>query len=751
MKDCNQCPECGAVIPNGQPKGLCSRCALSGLLKADDGTEALSSLSSQSVAGEAPRSSAERVGRAFGDYELLAEIARGGMGVVYKARQKSLNRVVAVKMLLFGANAGADFIKRFRLEASAAAALQHPNIVAIHEVGVHDGDHFLVMDYVEGSNLRRLAREQIVPPKRSAQYLKTIAEAIHYAHEQGILHRDLKPSNVLIDANDQPRVTDFGLAKVLTSDTQLSLDHVQLTQTGHILGSPAYMPPEQASGARSKSSRRSDVYSLGAMLYHLLTGRPPFGGGSISETLKQVETQEPISPRLLNPGVPLDLETLCLKCLEKDPDRRYQTSKELSEELGRFLNGETTHARPVGRPEKLWRWGRRNPLAAAFVVVVCAALVSSIWLLYLVNREKNKQMELVEQVKERDRANIASLKRTLGMIEENLEGIWDNRAKESIELLSEDIAALAQMPQLPVTNKAALVRWKMGMIAKDSPGGRVRQHAMLLFELEARLSRSLDRQVRVDVKIYKFAEDFIADLHAGKVDFGRMAALPFVRARRTQPALLPLVVPTPASKIGIFFPRRDAGIQSIPDILGHSVAFGDTNATVSYCAQILLRKSGITATNLAHYDYLDSTQDFEEEVHEQGYSNAVSRIGYLHSHAQVIENVLSGRYDVGVARIKAFQIHEVRGLVAIPGAEFASSLNVWVARPNLDPKFVAAIINAMISLQGHWLETLPDQSTGYQVVSPDAFAVEEQWLDRIATAFPPKPSPPHIPVSDATK
>lgn len=750
MKDSNQCPECGAVIPNGQPKGLCSRCALSGLLKAHDGTEALSSLSSQPVAGETPRPSAERVGRAFGDYELLAEIARGGMGVVYKARQKSLNRVVAVKMLLFGANAGADFIKRFRLEASAAAALQHPNIVAIHEVGVHDGDHFLVMDYVEGSNLRRLAREQILPPKRSAQYLKTIAEAIHYAHEQGILHRDLKPSNVLIDANDQPRVTDFGLAKVLTSDTQLSLDHVQLTQTGHILGSPAYMPPEQASGARSKISRPSDVYSLGAMLYHLLTGRPPFGGGSISETLKQVETQEPISPRLLNPGVPLDLETLCLKCLEKDPDRRYQTSKELSEELGRFLNGETTHARPVGRPEKLWRWSRRNPLAAAFVVVVCAALVSSIWLLYLVNREKNKQMALVEMVKDRDRANLASLKRTLGMLEESLERMWDNRAKESIELFSEDIAALAQMPELPVTNKAALVRLKMGMIAEDRPGGRVRQHATLLAELEARSSLSLDRQVRVDVKIYKFVEDFFADLRAGKVDFGRMAALPFLRSRRTQPALIPLVVPA-TSKSGLFFTRRDTGIQSIRDILGHSVAFGDTNATVSYWAQIRLTQSGITATDLARYEYLDSTLDFVEEVQEKGYSNAVSRIGYLHSHAQVIEGVVSGRYDVGVATRKAFKIHEHRGLVAIPGAEFESSLNVWVARPNLDPKFEAAIINAMISLQGRWLETLPDQSPGYRGFNVDDFAVEEQWLDRVEAAFPPKPSPPRIPVPDSTK
>ena len=516
-----------------------------------------------------------------------------------------------MKMLLFGGNAGADFIKRFRIEASAAASLQHPNIVAIHEVGVRDGEHFLVMDYVEGQNLARLAREQSLPPKRAAQYLKTIADAIHYAHEHGILHRDLKPSNVLIDTHDQPRVTDFGLAKVLTTDSQLSSDHAQLTQTGHVLGSPGYMPPEQAGGARNKVSRRSDVYSLGAMLYHLLTGRPPFVGGSISETLQQVETQEPVTPRLLNPGVPLDLETICLKCLEKDPDRRYQTSRELSEELGRFLNGETIHARPVGRVEKIWRWGRRNPLAASFVVTVCVALVTSLWLLYLVNEAKNKQVTLTGEWKAANRDLRTSTKRIMKLHEESLEGIWGNREKRSMSLASEDIASLANMPLLPVTNHAAPLRWKMGLMTDEHPASRVRQHAKLLSELESSISRSLGQEVRMDVKLYKFNEDLVADLCSSditnNIDFGRLGALTYLRTRRTHPALIPLVMPTDSFKIGLLFTRTNSGIQSMRDVRGQAVAFGDTNSTISFWAQIKLAEQGIVATNLARYDFLDST------------------------------------------------------------------------------------------------------------------------------------------------
>jgi eukaryotic-like serine/threonine-protein kinase len=314
---------------------------------------------------EAGKSSA---GNGLGDYELLEVIGRGGMGLVYRARQRSLDRVVAIKMTAFGPGSSPELVKRFRAEAVAAAALQHPNIVAIHEVGIHEGRHFFVMDYVEGQSLAQLVGNRPLPAQRAAGYLKTIAEVVHYAHERGILHRDLKPSNVLIDGQDRPRVVDFGLARRLEGDSEL-------TVTGQVLGSPHYLPPEQATGRRGRVSRRTDVYGLGATLYHLLTGRPPCQAESLAETLDLVLHNEPVAPRLLNPGLPRDLETICLKCLEKEPVKRYPTAQAVADELGRFLEGQPILARPVGAAGKAWRWCRRNPRLATAVGVAGLSLV----------------------------------------------------------------------------------------------------------------------------------------------------------------------------------------------------------------------------------------------------------------------------------------------------------------------------------------------------------------------------------------
>jgi WD40 repeat protein/serine/threonine protein kinase len=305
----------------------------------------------------------------FGDYELIEEIARGGMGVVWRARQLSLNRTVAVKLMLAGTFAQPESIKRFRLEAEAAASLQHPNIVAIHEIGEHDGQPYFSMDYVEGQSLAQLVRERPLPARRAAAYLKTIAEAVHYAHEHHVLHRDLKPSNILIDAADQPRITDFGLAKRLTDDADLTI-------SGQVLGSPNFLPPEQAEARHDLVGPASDVYSLGAVLYFLLTGRAPFQAASVPDTLRQVASADPLSPRLLNPSVPRDLETLCLKCLDKEISRRYGTAQELADELVRFIRGEPIRARPLGPTAKSIRWCRRNPrLAVSLAALVLVFLL----------------------------------------------------------------------------------------------------------------------------------------------------------------------------------------------------------------------------------------------------------------------------------------------------------------------------------------------------------------------------------------
>jgi WD40 repeat protein len=322
------------------------------------------------------------------------------MGVVFRARQISLNRLVAVKMIASGELASPEFVQRFHLEAEAAAGLQHPNVVAIHEVGVHEGQHFYSMDYVEGQTLAERAVNNPLPPELAADYLKTIAEAVHYAHQRGILHRDLKPSNVLIDSLDRPHLTDFGLAKRLTGDSDLTL-------TGQLLGSPNYMPPEQALGQRQAATIACDVYSLGAILYFLLTGRPPFAAQSMTETLQQVLHSEPVSPQVLNPAVPRDLETICLKCLSKEPPRRYSSAQELADDLGRFLKGEPVQARPVGATGKAWRWCRRNPVVASFGgatgVLLLAVTIGSPIAAFRINRERKATETALGEVKNQQR------------------------------------------------------------------------------------------------------------------------------------------------------------------------------------------------------------------------------------------------------------------------------------------------------------------------------------------------------------
>lgn len=342
----NNCANCGAPLAGEATQEFCPKCLF---LQASAGI----------------------CGVPLGDYELLESIGQGGMGVVYRARQKSLDRVVAIKTMSLGPGASPDLLKRFRAEAVAAASLHHPNIVAIHEVGVHERQHFIVMDYVGGQSLAQLAGNQPLPARRAAAWLQTIAEAVHYAHERGILHRDLKPSNVVIDGQDQPHVVDFGLARRLEGDAEL-------TATGYVLGSPNYLAPEQASGTRARVSRRTDVFGLGATLYQLLTGRPPFQAESVAQTLNLVLHAEPAAPRLLNPVVPIDLETICLKCLEKEPSRRYGTAEAMAEELRRFLAGEPIQARPLGPAGRSWRWCRRNPVLACAFGLAAASMVAGL-------------------------------------------------------------------------------------------------------------------------------------------------------------------------------------------------------------------------------------------------------------------------------------------------------------------------------------------------------------------------------------
>jgi serine/threonine-protein kinase len=310
--------------------------------------------------------------RRFGDYELLEEIGHGGMGVVYKARQTGLNRVVALKTIRPGCLSSAEDLQRFRTEAEATAGLQHPHVVPIHEVGEVDGQYFYSMDYIDGPSLAQRLAAGPLPGQLAARYVLGVARAIQYAHRHGILHRDLKPSNILLDADDQPHVADFGLARKIGDTGQ--------TRTGAIVGTPSYMAPEQAAGKNRELGPACDVYGLGAVLYELLTGRPPFKSDTPLDTLMQVVERDPAPPRLLNAKIDRDLEAIVLKCLEKDPARRYPSAEDLARDLEHYLQGEPVSVHSFNVLDRLARSLERSHYDVEFhgygtMLLIFAAIV----------------------------------------------------------------------------------------------------------------------------------------------------------------------------------------------------------------------------------------------------------------------------------------------------------------------------------------------------------------------------------------
>ncbi len=380
--------------------------------------------------------------RRFGEYELLAELGRGGMGVVYKARQVGLDRMVAVKLMQAGAAAPAELLQRFEREARAAATLRHPGIVPIHEVGQVDGQPYFSMELLPGGNLAERVRERPLAAVDAASCVQRLSEAMACAHERGILHRDLKPANILIDEGGSPRITDFGLAKRLQDGSELTL-------TRQILGTPQYMPPEQVRGVAGPGS---DIYALGAVLYHLLTGRPPFQAATIEEVLLQVIDRDPVSPRSLNPTVPRDLETICLQCLEKDPDRRYRSASDLAEDCGRWLRHEPIAARPHTPWSRAWKWARRQPAVAALT----AALLGTVITGFVVTL---RQLSATERARRETELSLARATR---------EGV----------------------------KKAEFSRFLTDMLAGVGPGVALGRDTVLLREILDQTNERLDRELR---------------------------------------------------------------------------------------------------------------------------------------------------------------------------------------------------------------------------------------------------------------
>ncbi|PYJ49944.1 MAG: hypothetical protein DME83_10585, partial [Verrucomicrobia bacterium] len=344
------CPKCGAEIPADAPEGGCPGCLLETALglftdtpvaAGDDGGSAENVEANADAAHRKKAARAAEMLGELGDYELLEEVGRGGQGVVFRARQKSLNRTVALKVISLGQWASKVHLKRFRREAEAAASLDHPGIVPIYEVGERDGSCYFSMKFIEGGQIDEVGRRTSISLRKAAELIAKVARTVYYAHEHGILHRDIKPGNILLDQEGEPHLTDFGLARLVETESTV-------TRTMEVLGTPSYMAAEQAVGNNAAISSATDVYGLGAVLYQLLTGQPPFAGGTTYETIKLLLDAEPRQPRLLNPKIDRDLSTICLKCLEKDPKRRYSSALALAEDLEHWLKHEPIQARRTG-------------------------------------------------------------------------------------------------------------------------------------------------------------------------------------------------------------------------------------------------------------------------------------------------------------------------------------------------------------------------------------------------------------------
>jgi hypothetical protein len=415
--------------------------------------------------------------RYFGDYELFGEIARGGMGVVYRARQISLNRPIALKMILAGKLANASEVARFHTEAEAVARLDHPNIVPIHEIGEYEGCHYFSMKLIEGGNLAQKLSGKSLTPIRAASLLAEIARAVHYAHQRGILHRDLKPTNILLGRNGEPYVTDFGLARLLGAESEL-------TGSMAVMGSASYMSPEQASGRTRELTTATDIYSLGTILYESVTGQPPFRAGTLIETVRQVVEKEPELPSGLNREVDHDLSTICLKCLEKEPRQRYGSAEAVAEDLERWLRHEPISARPISVWERGRKWVRRQPgiaaLSASVAVLLLALAIGSplaAWHIARARDEAKREASHAEraesEVREKLRESYLAHARANrfsgrpGRRFESLEVLAKAaKIKPGIDLRNEAIACMA-LTDLRLLKRSGAFKQQLGFVVVD--------------------------------------------------------------------------------------------------------------------------------------------------------------------------------------------------------------------------------------------------------------------------------------------
>jgi phosphate/phosphite/phosphonate ABC transporter binding protein len=682
MATTKQCRTCGTEIPDHAPFGHCPKC----LIHLGFGPLPDDSSPSDGSDGD----------QRFGDYELIEPLGRGGMGVVYKARQVRLHRLVALKMIGAGEFASPALIQRFNREAEAAANLNHPNIVPIYEIGEMRGQHFFSMQLVEGTSLdkhitrsgfsRNLASPnarsgQRAQQEESARILATVARAVDHAHRHGVLHRDLKPANILLDANGEPHLTDFGVAKVMGHDAS------NLTVSGAIMGTPSYMAPEQAAGDSKHITVAADIYSLGAVLYTMLTGSPPFRAHTPVETLKQVVEQEPKHPSTIRDGLDFDLATIAMKCLEKEPQRRYASACALAEDLECWLRREPIQARPVGSGERFWRWCRRNRKVAAFaaatVVLLVIVAVGSALAAYHFARLQNKTQNSNQQLSK----NVAA----------DLNLLWQVGGNTPVPVPSETRAAFAN--RSPVAKH--LPRLAFGVYTHTKPVSMLTRYSLLLDYLEA------DAGLAIDLYIYRGYSNATEALVKGEIQLSRPGPAAYVLARRRDAGITVLVKQLHGGKPGIHgvIFTSNPSVTGLEDLRGRTFVFGDPDSTFgNYLPKLELMGAGIYAKDLR-----DCCTHFN-------------------AHDAVVEAVTSGDFDAGAANANYVE-KEGAKLKVLKKMESISF--PWVASSGVTQDLRTRIQRSLLKLKDTTiLSELDRDLDGFAKATPEDYDAFERDMEK---------------------
>ena len=644
--------------------------------------------------------------RGFADYELLEQIGRGGMGVIYKARQRALNRLVALKMISAGEFASPMLIQRFHLEAEAAANLHHPNIVPIYETGEHEGQHFFSMELIDGAGLDRYITTagfwfEQTPGKdktslrarheQIARIMAKVARAVDYAHQHGVLHRDIKPSNVVVDRQGEPHLTDFGVAKVIGHAGS------SLTASGMIMGTPSYMAPEQAAGQGKRVTTAADIYSLGAILYAMLTGQPPFRAETPVQTLKQVVEQEPKHPTTFSEGVDRDLANICMKCLEKEPQGRYRSAAALADDLERWLRKEPIHARPVKTVERVWRWCRRNPKVAALVGSIAAMLVVVSIISTLVAIHIQRLNDSIQNSNLRLRDEVL----------ENLVKLYSDPNTTSYTIKAEVRHALVGRSRVPDVAGKPLELTFVDYVY-GHPTNILNIFAPILEALEWDLARRLQQPVLIHLRMLQSYDLGYDDLETDKKTFGRVGPSSLSQlldkgtgvelvAMQDQKRPLTLALFTRTNSALAHAKQQQPDLSLVSLFANRSMAFGNSNSTTgNFVPRWFLADNGVFATNLSRYLNLKNP-------------------------AEVIDAVRSNRFDVGAVNWEI--LRDKPDLLVVAQFEVADLGRCWVAGRGLDRQIFTAVRESLLGMTNPAIiGKIESELDGFKVVDEEALA-----------------------------